>query len=110
MKRPISNISANLGGVQDFSLCKPMSMNSFSTSIPTNLRPISKAATPVLATPANGSNTKSSGAVDARMHRSINPTGFCVGCFPSLFSSRPGAVNFQTVFICLPPFSDFITS
>ena len=75
-----------------------------------NRRPMASAATPALPDPANGSRTKSPGFVLARRQRSISFTGFCVGCLPNRFSALPGAVIRQTVFICLPPFSCFISS
>ena len=88
----------------------PISANSALTSMPMKRRPIPSAATPVLPDPANGSSTRSPGFVLARRHLSISATGFCVGCFPKRFSARPAAVNRQTVFICLPPFSRRISS
>ena len=73
------------------------------------LRLIDSAATPVDALPAKGSNTKSPSVVLARRQRVIRAMGFCVGCLPNRFSSRPAVGYRQTVPIRLSPFSAFMS-
>ena len=53
---------------------------------------------------------KSSRQYTANMVRTKRRKGFCVGCFPHVFSQIPIAGMRHTSVICLPPLSCFIRS
>jgi len=69
--------------------------------MPTNCRPNRAQATPVVPLPQNGSSTKSPGRDAARITRSSNASGLCVGCFPCRFSHAPGGFIFHNEVIWL---------
>src|SRR5208282_4558282 len=68
-----------------------------SSSMPTQPRLRRRLATAVVPLPRNGSSTRSPSFVEANRQRSTRATGFCVGCFPWVFSSLPGADMVQTL-------------
>ena len=67
-----------------------------------------RAAMAVVPPPRKGSRTRSPSLEEARRMRSRRATGFCVGCLPKRFSSRPGGKISQTLFIWLPRLVSFI--
>ena len=83
--------------------CLDMSRNDKSDSTPINLRPIRLAAIPVVELPANGSSTRALIFELASKARTTNANGFCVGCFPHVFSHLPIAGKRQTSVICRLP-------
>ncbi len=78
-------------------------------STPTKRRPSSRAATPVVPLPTKGSSTRPPFSLADRMMRRSRARGFCVGCLPCSFSALRGAWKRHTDFICLPPFSSFMS-
>ena len=89
--------------------CRERCRNSLESSNPMAVRRSFNEARIVVPLPENGSRIVSPSLVVAWRMRSSSAMGFCVGCLPKRFSHFSGGLIGQTDFICLPPFSLFMS-